>query len=1088
LGVFKKKSKTDLTFTDIKAVFNSRNILKSSEKACFMSGKHTLLSLLAVLGFCMNANAQCPPNIDFEYGTTAFWTFYTGTCCPGGLIDASILTPPINGRHNLMSGPSTDYYGGFPVVDPGGGSFDMRIGYDTINRLAERARYYVNIPAGAVNFDLVYRFAVVIENPPGHTPAQQPKFTVSAYDVTTAADVRCASYTYVADSSLAGFVYSPVRSRPSGALDVQYKDWTTATLNLSGLAGHTIAIDVAAGDCDLTGHFGYGYFDMTCGLFAVSGVTCNDTATTVTLSAPFGYAGYHWYDSATFTTLFGATQTITLPMPPGVTHYAVILTPFFGYGCPDTLYTTVSPSHLTLSPTPDTIVCNGSGATITSGATDVALPLTYSWSPAAGLSCTNCATPVASPLTPTVYTVTVTNVLGCQKSTTVRVALGRVTSVTTHTDNACWGGATATGTDVVTAGVPPFAYVWSTVPVQTTSRATGLAAGTYSVTVTDIIGCSDMQAVTIGQGPRTHISVVGFTNPDSCDIANGTITLDSLVPGATFTVRYLFNGIPQTRILTADAAWHVVITNLGRGNVTNITVDPNPITNNCPYNTAGPVTLIDPPYPYRPVMLANSPCVGAPLNLSGATTSDSTVYLWNGPVGFVSVISNPAIVPTVFDDSGMYYVVLDRKNCFVYDSIMVHILPLPFPNITTNTPVCSGDTLFLHGSSSNGATSYSWVGPNSFVSYKQDPFIDKSQIAATGVYTLTVALNGCFAVDTMTAVVNQTPAAPVVTDLEYCQGSTAAPLTPGGAGYLWYTSATGGVGSLIPPTPPTTQTGTTSWYVTQVSPEGCEGSRAKINVQVDYLAAPVLDLSDSVICKGTSILLTASGTGDDMLGIRWDFGYNDTILNVNPVKHSFDHANAPEDSMLVTATAYYKVCPTQTVSRMIRVYESPDVYLGRDTTICPGGVAFVISDVNNAGKKGATWKWNTGETGSSIVITQPGTYYVRAAMNGCYSTDTVVVANDCYINYPNVFTPNGDGMNDYFFPRNLLTRGLTSFKMDIYNRWGQLVFTTNSLDGRGWDGKFNDKDQPQGVFVYMIDATFKDGQKEHHTGNVTLIR
>jgi len=552
----------------------------------------------------------------------------------------------------------------------------------------------------------------------------------------------------------------------------------------------------------------------------------------------------------------------------------------------------------------------------------------------------------------------------------------------------------------------------------------------------------------------------------------------------------LFNGIPQVKMLTGNAAWQDTIQGLGRGTVTNITADPNPVTNNCTYNIVGPVTLVDPPIPFVPVMSSNSPvCVGSILSLSAISATPGVLYFWSGPLSFTSVVSTPVITPTYFEDSGMYYVTVDLKNCFNQDSIMVHIIPLPIPSISTNSPVCSGDTLFIHGSSADGATSYSWAGPGGFVSYKQNPFIDNAQVTATGVYTVSVALNGCFANDTMTAVVNQTPSTPTVSDTEYCQGSFAAPLTPNGIGYLWYTSLTGGgVGSLIPPTPSTAQVGTSSWYVSQITPEGCEGKRSKVNVKIDYLAAPNLDLSDSVICKGTSILLTASGVGGDMTGIKWDFGNSDTVLNVNPVMHSFDHANAPTDSMIVTATAYYKVCPEKTVSRMVRVYESPDVYLGSDTTICPGGVAFILKDINNAGKKGATWRWSTGETGSSIVITSPGTYYVRTGMNGCFSTDTVIVANDCYINYPNVFTPNGDGMNDYFFPRNLLTKGLTSFKMDIYNRWGQMVFTTTSLDGRGWDGKFNDVAQPEGVYVYMIDATFKDGQKEHHTGNVTLLR
>ncbi len=87
-----------------------------------------------------------------------------------------------------------------------------------------------------------------------------------------------------------------------------------------------------------------------------------------------------------------------------------------------------------------------------------------------------------------------------------------------------------------------------------------------------------------------------------------------------------------------------------------------------------------------------------------------------------------------------------------------------------------------------------------------------------------------------------------------------------------------------------------------------------------------------------------------------------------------------------------------------------------------------------------------------------------------------------------MFTPNGDGVNDYFFPRSLLTSGLTQFSMNIYNRWGELIFQTSSLTGEGWDGKFNNIPQPEGVYVYLIDAQFKDGQREHHQGNITLLR
>jgi gliding motility-associated-like protein len=87
-----------------------------------------------------------------------------------------------------------------------------------------------------------------------------------------------------------------------------------------------------------------------------------------------------------------------------------------------------------------------------------------------------------------------------------------------------------------------------------------------------------------------------------------------------------------------------------------------------------------------------------------------------------------------------------------------------------------------------------------------------------------------------------------------------------------------------------------------------------------------------------------------------------------------------------------------------------------------------------------------------------------------------------------VFTPNGDSYNDYFFPKSLLSRALTSFRMQVFNRWGQLLFETTRPDGRGWDGRFNDELQPQGVYVYLIEAVFTNGVAEQYQGNVTLLR
>jgi gliding motility-associated-like protein len=208
------------------------------------------------------------------------------------------------------------------------------------------------------------------------------------------------------------------------------------------------------------------------------------------------------------------------------------------------------------------------------------------------------------------------------------------------------------------------------------------------------------------------------------------------------------------------------------------------------------------------------------------------------------------------------------------------------------------------------------------------------------------------------------------------------------------------------------------------------------------------------------------------------------MKNVNPVLHSFDNTGL----MNVKVDVNYRACPSLSATKELRVFPVPDMYLGEDKAICPGGEPIRINDDRNAANPTARWKWSTGETGPTIVVSKPGTYTAEVNIDGCVTSDTVWVANDCYVTMPSVFTPNGDGVNDFFFPRSILSKGLVSFKMSIYNRWGQLIFETSAVEGSGWDGTLNNIAQPQGVYVYKIEAKFKDGQIEQHQGNITLLR
>lgn len=126
-------------------------------------------------------------------------------------------------------------------------------------------------------------------------------------------------------------------------------------------------------------------------------------------------------------------------------------------------------------------------------------------------------------------------------------------------------------------------------------------------------------------------------------------------------------------------------------------------------------------------------------------------------------------------------------------------------------------------------------------------------------------------------------------------------------------------------------------------------------------------------------------------------------------------------------------------------------------------------------------------------------YYVKVYTTGdsaCYALDSVLIRSQIPILFamPNAFTPNGDGHDDYFGPASVMNSfaspTVKSFR--IYNRYGQLVFSSTAANA-AWDGKFKDKDQPVGTYVYYIEVQYTNidtGQPvtQKQEGSVTLLR
>ena len=112
---------------------------------------------------------------------------------------------------------------------------------------------------------------------------------------------------------------------------------------------------------------------------------------------------------------------------------------------------------------------------------------------------------------------------------------------------------------------------------------------------------------------------------------------------------------------------------------------------------------------------------------------------------------------------------------------------------------------------------------------------------------------------------------------------------------------------------------------------------------------------------------------------------------------------------------------------------------------------------------------------------------ITSTIAGCsgegYVTIRVYKGPDIYM--PTGFTPNGDGKNDRFTPFPVGIKSLNYYR--IFNRWGQLIFSTNRLHD-GWDGKLGGADQQSGVYVWMIEGVTKDDRVITKKGTVALIR
>lgn len=300
--------------------------------------------LIVVIAPALRAQlGLCPSNLDFESGDFTNWLCRTGGVSLVNGVNTIAWTGsiPVTGRHTIISTANAgiDRYGLFPKLCPNGSSYSVLLGDAFGGTKAEALSYTYTIPASLSSFSILFQYAVVLQNPL-HGPEEQPRFKARITDLTGNVTLTCVDFDFVSSSSLPGFYESPVDYR------VLCKNWTAVSVNLSQYIGKTIKIEFVTSDCTRGDHFGYAYIDVSSACNgAISGNTICAGDSSITLTAPYGFQSYRWFADNSFSQVISTTQALSLnPIPAVGTIFPVVIDPFAGFGCPDTLYAAILPA------------------------------------------------------------------------------------------------------------------------------------------------------------------------------------------------------------------------------------------------------------------------------------------------------------------------------------------------------------------------------------------------------------------------------------------------------------------------------------------------------------------------------------------------------------------------------------------------------------------------------------------------------------------------------------------------------------------------------------------------------------------------
>ncbi len=619
------------------------------------------------------------------------------------------------------------------------------------------------------------------------------------------------------------------------------------------------------------------------------------------------------------------------------------------------------------------------------------------------------------------------------------------------TNVSCNADSNGTATLSVSGGTPGYTYSWSGNPLQISNAASGLKAGTYTITIRDADNCMTSDTILITQ--PAVLKLTGSSISSGCNKPDGSANVHP--KGGTPQYTYSWNTIPPQ---TTDSA-----VNLLPGTYQVQVTDSlacqaqfSVLVNNIP----APVLLLS--------ASKNSTCNGGKNGVASVTASGGLpplTYSWS-PIGGSGTSADSLV-------AGIYSIaVTDSNHCItqITDTITQ---PAAISGLVSVSNVkCFGDSsgsISVIPSGGNKGYSYSW----STVPVQTGPVATGLD---TGMYIVVIKDDSNCTGGVIS--VHITQPAPIRLTLDsirniHCNGGIdgfiSVSATGGYSPYTWAWLPSGG-------TQPTASNLPAGNYTLTLSDSAnCKKILLDTLTQPAPLSAGIS--GNSLICKGDSTLLTATKG----IGYLWSNGDTVNPIFVKPTSNTPYSVQINVGGCLVTGIDTVKISIVKSVF-------TPG--------ITSGPAPLLVNFVNQSLRDSLSF-WSFGDmdtsgmTNPSHTYPKPGQYMVRLVVEntmGCTDTSFYRFINVDYksnLLIPNVFSPNGDGVNDQFY---ISGNNISELDGEIFNQWGELMFKMDNQD-MPWDGRTRTGlEAPAGTYFYVINATGVDGIRYQYKGALTLVR